>query len=171
VTRKLAVNTPATAGPRKTPSAPATDVVEQFRTVFLSVKDRVEQGRTQAGLTSSQALALSSVNDDPGIGVSQLARQLGLHQSTTSNLLGPLIAEGLLDSSPREDDARGVHLRVTAAGKRVLRRVPDAFDGLLTQALEQLDGTTRRRLGQDLQALAQVLEACALPRGRATPSR
>ena len=54
-------------------------------------------------------------------------------------------------------DRRTVQLHILPAGKRVLKRAPGPFTGVLPQALAKLDTKTLKRLDEDLAALIAVL--------------
>jgi DNA-binding MarR family transcriptional regulator len=148
---------PATDLPADPNSAAAARVLRRFRLVFNTVKSHFRAVETQAGLAGAQVWALSVVAGEPGIGVSALARAMDIHQSTASNLLKPLLASGLLAAERSGDDRRAVHLRITPQGRRVLRKAPGPFTGVLPKALEHLDAATLARLDRDLGKLIDVL--------------
>jgi len=137
--------------------APETRVLRQFRIVFNSVKSHFRQVERDAGLGGAQLWALSVIAQSPGIGVTELARALDIHQSTASNLVRGLASRGLVTSAREGLDRRGVALRTLAAADAVLQRSPQPFVGVLPDALASLDEATLARLEQDLGALIQVL--------------
>jgi DNA-binding MarR family transcriptional regulator len=125
--------------------------------VFNSVKAHFREIEKKAGLAGAQVWALSVVESKPGIGVTALAQAMDVHQSTASNLIKPLVEQGLLRIERDAVDARFRALRVTAAGQRVLRRSPGPFMGVLPEALSSLDRETLRRLDRDLGKLIEIL--------------
>lgn len=135
--------------------------------VFGSVRNHFREVEKKAGLAGAQVWALSVVDASPGIGVTALARTMDIHQSTASNLVKPLIAQGLLRTERSQTDGRSRALFITADGRRVLRRVPGPFMGVLPQALLALDRTTLSRLDRDLGRLVEVMGADG--RGEQTP--
>lgn len=137
--------------------APATRVLRQFRIVFNSVKTHFRQVERDAGLGGAQLWALSVIAQSPGIGVTELARALDIHQSTASNLVRTLSARGLIASARDGQDRRGVALRTLPAADAVLQRAPMPFTGVLPDALASLDEATLARLEHDLAALIAVL--------------
>ena len=86
-------------------------------------------------------------------------RAMDIHQSTASNLLRPLLEQGLVVADRAPADKRAVHLQLSAAGVRVLRKTPGPFAGVLPQALMELDERTLARLDRDLGRLIEVLGA------------
>jgi len=133
--------------------APETRVLRQFRIVFNSVKSHFRQVERDAGLGGAQLWALSAIAQSPGIGVTELARALDIHQSTASNLVRTLAGRGLVASAREGLDRRGVALRALPAADAVLKRAPQPFVGVLPDALASLDADTLARLEHDLALL------------------
>jgi DNA-binding MarR family transcriptional regulator len=138
---------------------PATRVLRQFRIVFNAVKTHFRQVEREAGLGGAQLWALSVIAQSPGIGVTELARSLDIHQSTASNLVRTLTARGLVSAAREGFDRRGVALRPLPAADALLRRAPLPFAGVLPDALCSLDAATLERLEADLASLIALLAA------------
>jgi DNA-binding MarR family transcriptional regulator len=138
---------------------PETRVLRQFRVVFNSVKTHFRQVERDAGLGGAQLWALSVIAQSPGIGVTDLARALDIHQSTASNLVRTLTGRGLVAATREGQDRRGVALRALPAADALLQRAPLPFAGVLPDALASLDAATLARLEQDLGRLIEVLQA------------
>lgn len=136
---------------------PAARVLRQFRQVFNAVKTHFRQVEKKAGVGGAQLWALSLIRERPGLGVSDLARAMDVHQTTASNLVKALVGAGLVAAEKNGVDRRSVQLRVLAPAARVLRRAPGPFAGVLPEALERLDRRTLLRLEADLDALLQEL--------------
>jgi DNA-binding MarR family transcriptional regulator len=139
--------------------APATRVLRQFRIVFNSVKTHFRQVEREAGLGGAQLWALSVIAQSPGIGVTELARALDIHQSTASNLVRTLTTRGLVSAVREGADRRGVALRALPSADGLLQRAPLPFAGVLPDALSSLDAATLQRLEADL---ARVIDALAV---------
>jgi MarR family transcriptional regulator, organic hydroperoxide resistance regulator len=137
--------------------APANRVLRQFRVVFNSVKTHFRQVEREAGVGGAQLWALSVIERRPGIGVTELSRELDIHQSTASNLLKSLVERGLVATSREGMDRRSVALRIQPAGVEVLRSAPMPFTGVLPDALSSLDPATLDRLENDLAQLIALL--------------
>jgi DNA-binding MarR family transcriptional regulator len=97
---------------------PSTRVLRQFRVVFNSVKTHFRQVEREAGLGGAQLWALSVIQRRPGIGVTELARELDIHQSTASNLIKALVERGLVETSRHGVDRRSVPCASGRAAKR-----------------------------------------------------
>jgi len=150
-------------------------VLRRFRIVFNSVKSHFREVEKKAGIAGAQLWALSVIRAQPGIGVSRLAQAMDIHQSTASNLVKPLLEQGLVVADRTEADRRAVRLQVSPAGARMLKRAPGPFTGVLPQALMRLDARTLARLDRDLGALIELLAADtgagAIPLGQPEPRR
>lgn len=136
---------------------PAARVLRRFRLVFNAVKTHFQQVERKAGVGGAQLWALSIVRDQPGIGVSELAKSMDIHQSTASNLVKALITRGLVTAARSGADRRSVQLSALPAGCEVLLRAPGPHTGVLPQALASLDAHTLERLDQGLAQLISVL--------------
>jgi DNA-binding MarR family transcriptional regulator len=138
---------------------PATRVLRQFRIVFNAVKTHFRQVEREAGVGGAQLWALAVIQRSPGIGVTELARELDIHQSTASNLTKAMIERGLVSAGRESMDRRTVALRLQPAGEEVLKAAPMPFTGVLPDALASLDPQTLARLEQDLAQLITALAA------------
>jgi DNA-binding MarR family transcriptional regulator len=156
------MSSPPTPPPADDPAqevAPATRVLRQFRVVFNSVKTHFRQVEREAGVGGAQLWALSVIARRPGIGVTELSRELDIHQSTASNLIKSLTERGLVKAAREGMDRRSVALRIAADGEAVLSSAPMPFAGVLPDALSSLDPDTLVRLEADLNKLIALLEA------------
>jgi DNA-binding MarR family transcriptional regulator len=138
---------------------PAGRVLRQFRVVFNAIKVHFRQVESAAGIGGAQVWALSVIQARPGIGVSDLARAMDVHQSTASNLVKILLERAMVLSVKDTVDRRAHGLHLTAAGEAVLRAAPAPFAGVLPDALAGLDPRTLARLERDLEKLIAALQA------------
>jgi DNA-binding MarR family transcriptional regulator len=148
---RTASKTPADADPSRL-------VLRQFRQIFNAVKTHFRQVESKAGLGGAQVWALGLIREHPGIGVSELARRMDVHQSTASNLVRSLADKGLIAAGKDEADRRAVQLSALPAGVRALRATPGPFEGVLPDALQSLDPELLERLHADLAVLIDVLQ-------------
>lgn len=144
------------------PSSPtdsATVALRQFRVVFNAVRTHFRQVETETGLGGAQVWALSLIHKKPGMGVGDIAAGMDIHQSTASNLVKVLLRKELIAMTKSKDDKRVVELRVTPEGKKALKKIPGPFEGVLPDALRQLDEATLTSLNRDLEKLVKLLAA------------
>jgi DNA-binding MarR family transcriptional regulator len=138
-------------------AASAVQVLRHFRQVFNAVKTHYRLVEKQTGVGGALVWAMSLIDQQPGIGMGELARRMDIHQSTTSNLVKTLIERDMVEGVREGRDRRAVQLHLRPAGAKVLRRAPQPFSGVLHQALGALDAATLARLEQDLGALIHTL--------------
>lgn len=132
-------------------------VLRKLRLVFNTVKGHFRDVEKKAGVAGAQVWALSVIRDRPGVGVSELAKAMDIHQSTASNLIKPLIERGMVTAGRAENDRRALKLKITARGTAVLKKAPAPATGVLPDALSKLDLETLTRLDHDLAGLIALL--------------
>lgn len=135
----------------------AIAVLRQFRLIFSAVRTHFARIERASGVAGAQIWALGIINERPGLGVSELAEAMDVHQSTASNLVRGLVARDLVRSDRSGADRRVASLTIRPAGRAVLRRLPGPFSGVLPAALQSLDAPTLRRLEKELGVLVRVL--------------
>lgn len=133
-------------------------VLRQFRLVFGEVRHHFQEVEKQVGIGGAQLWALSEIAREPGLGVTDLALQMDIHQSTASNLVRHLLRKGLVMSERSATDRRNVLLTPTDAGMALLASAPGPHEGVLPGALQQLPPCALRQLHDNLAQLLQVLQ-------------
>lgn len=116
----------------------AVRVLKQFRVIFRTVKEHYRKVEKATGLSGSHVWALVIIEENPGIRPGELTERLAIHQSTASNLIRNLVAEGYVVRERNLDDARAFELNCTPEGKELLQRVPEPKIGVLVQALSEM---------------------------------
>lgn len=141
------------------PSAPTSfEVLRKFRLIYGSVRQHFREVERSCGVSGSQIWILKEINKSPGIGVSELAARLSVHQSTCSQLLEKLVARGMVVKTRSQKDQRCVGLTLTPSAAGLLVRAPGPAEGLLPEALEAMSESGRTRLDAALTELIQQLE-------------
>ena len=152
-------STKTTTVPTSVRQQAATRVLRRFRIVFNTVKSHFRDVERRTGVGGAKLWALSVIAETPGVGVGALASAMDIRQSTASNLVRSLIAQGYVAPRKGEQDRRTTLLTVLPAGAAILQRAPAPFTGVLPDALGRLDPAILDRLDQDLGTLIEVLEA------------
>lgn len=134
-------------------------VLRQFRVIYGSVRQHFRDVERQCGISGSQLWLLRQVNTSPGIGVSDLAGRLSIHQSTCSILVEKLVGAGLVTKTRSPEDQRRVGLEATPEGTKLLKIAPGPAEGLLPEALNQLPDASLRSLNINLNTLIGLLAA------------
>ena len=136
---------------------PSAQVLRHFRRVFNVVKTHFQQVEKHAGIGGAQLWALSAIGEQPGLGVGELAIALDIHQTTARNLVRSLLKLGFIRTERAASDKRFVQLYLQPPGRAKLKRAPGPFNGVLPDALNQLDPAVLARLDQDLTLLLKTL--------------
>lgn len=136
----------------------SAQVLRQFRVVFSAVRRHFHKIEKQAGIGGANIWTLSLIAQHPGIGVSQLAKYMDVHQSTASNLVRTLNKSGLVEMNKSALDKRHVEIFPLPEGLKILKKVPEPYSGVLPAALADLDVASLARMHHDLHHLIQRLD-------------
>jgi MarR family transcriptional regulator, organic hydroperoxide resistance regulator len=134
------------------------DVLKQFRLIYGSVRSHFRQIEDICGVSGSQLWMLHELQAAPGIGVSDLAHRLSIHQTTCSQLVEKLVARGYVIKTRSVEDQRRVGLSITRSAKKVLTGAPGPAEGLLPEALLGLSDATLQSLTAHLGKLIEGLQ-------------
>ncbi len=113
-------------------------VLTQFRIVVANLKEHYGNIQKITGVSGTQLWALIAIQQQPGIKVGELARELAVHQSTASNLLDRLEELGHIERLREEADQRVVSVYLTEQGEKIVKAAPRPAMGLLQNALLSL---------------------------------
>ncbi|TYC60044.1 MarR family transcriptional regulator [Zoogloea oleivorans] len=147
------------AGPAQHTSsdAMALIVLKQFRLIYGSVRQHFREVEHNCGVSGSQLWLLHEIARTPGVGVSELANRLSIHQSTCSQLVDKLETRGLVTKQRKAEDQRRVGLQLTDSAAVVLGAAPGPVEGVLPEALQGLTDETLEQLHASLaQVIAQL---------------
>lgn len=135
----------------------ALDVLQQFRLIFGSMRQYFRLVEERCGMTGSQMWVLQEVARTPGIGIGELARRMGVHQSTCSLLVDKLVARDCLDKQRCSGDQRRVGLHLADNGVAALAALPGPAEGILPEALATLPEVVLKTLHINLDELIRHL--------------
>lgn len=137
----------------------AKEALKQFRIIFGTVRQHFREIEASCGISGSQLWLLHEIATHPELGVSRLAENLAIHQSTCSLLVEKLVKKNLVEKQRLSEDQRKVGLIVTAEGYSVLAKAPKPVDGILPQVLATLDLDTLQNLNLSLNLVIGKLDA------------
>lgn len=89
------------------------------------------------GITLTQFVVLKFVRRNPGISLSDLARQLNVEPPSASRMVDKMLAKGLLEKTPDTVDRRAVHISLTREGTRLVDRLERLERSLLAAKLSR----------------------------------
>ncbi len=132
-------------------------VLTQFRIVVANLKQHYHDIEKTTGVSGTQLWALIAIDQQPGIKVGSLARELAVHQSTASNLLDRLAELGHIERLREDSDQRVVSIYLTAKGREAVKAAPKPAMGLLQNALLSLPQNRVAGLHAHLEELIRTI--------------
>ena len=136
-------------------STPLTmEVLKKFRIIYGSVRQHFREVEKACGISGSQLWILQEVAGSPGVGVSELAERLSIHQSTCSQLAEKLVLRGFLVKERSKEDQRRVGLKISERGVVLISKAPTPAEGVFPDALMAMG---KRDLTELNRSLAKVI--------------
>jgi len=136
----------------------ALDALKLFRIIFKSANRHFHEIEKIAGIGGASLWALAEIAESDKLTVTELATHMSIHQSTASNLLEKLEADGYIEKARSASDRRVVHIMLTAQGRGVLIKAPLPYRGLLPDALMRMNPETLAELNHHLIELVKGME-------------
>jgi MarR family transcriptional regulator, lower aerobic nicotinate degradation pathway regulator len=106
-------------------------------------------------LTPVQYAALVAVKEHPDIDVTRLSSLIAFDRSTLGNVVKRLETKRWLERHGGHADRRVKQLRITAAGRRLLKQIEPAVDRAQRRMLAPIPNAERKRF---VERLAQLVE-------------
>ena len=114
-----------------------------LRQAHQAMRTAMERELRDLNITASQYSLLSVLGNQPGLSVTELAGDSMLTQQTTSEIVRVLIREGLVASTPHENDRRARRIDLTGRGAVVLREADERVRAIEEEALARLGAGER----------------------------
>jgi DNA-binding MarR family transcriptional regulator len=126
---------------------------------------RVGNIRAEAshGISSAQLFALRAIDADPGGSLRDLAARTLTSQSTVSEVVARLVAEGLVTRVASAEDRRRIELRISASGRQILKRAPATVQEQLAAGFLSLPSTMQRALAEGIETWIVAAGLAAVP--------
>jgi MarR family transcriptional regulator, organic hydroperoxide resistance regulator len=134
------------------------EVLKCFRVIYGSVRQHFREVKRTCGISGSQVWILHELAHADGIGVSELAEKMSIHQSTCSLLVEKLVRAGYVKKTRLTTDQRRVELEISKTGRRVLERAPGPHEGVLPEALADLSKNQLHSLHRSLRSVVGALD-------------
>jgi DNA-binding MarR family transcriptional regulator len=110
------------------------------------------------GLTHRQFTVLVAADAHDGKSQTELVKLTGIDRSTLADLVARLMAQGYLQRRRTKDDGRTNAIKVTTAGKKVLKSAAPGADEVDKQLLSLLPTSDRKGFGDCLALLAAEMD-------------
>ena len=129
------------------------EVLQQFRLIFGTMRRQFREVEERCGLSGSQMWMLQEIQHKPGIGITELASLLGIHQSTCSLLVDKLAAQGCVERKNMHKDRRRIGLCLAERGEAAIAALPGPAAGVLPVALSSIPEVALKTLSINLTEL------------------
>ncbi len=133
-------------------------ILDAVRRIVRTLHESSRAAEKTLGVTGAQLFVLQKLADSPGLSLNALAAETHTHQSSVSTVVSRLAERGFVLRAPAADDGRRLELRVSAEGRRLVARTPDAAPARLIHAIEQLPANRRRTLARVLLELTTSMD-------------
>lgn len=137
--------------------AATRSALDSIRRIVQALRLSSRATESRVGLSSAQLFVLQRLATSPAMSVNELAERTLTHQSSVSVVVSRLVENGLVSRTTSPADARRVQLTLTARGRRILKRAPDAVQDRLIAGLRELPIARRRALATELGRLVRAM--------------
>jgi DNA-binding MarR family transcriptional regulator len=134
------------------------ELANWLRPVLLKLNRELRRETRSLGITGGQAALLNLVQQNPGIGLRELAARENVSAPAMSGYVDRLEAAGLLKRTRSGEDRRRIGLTVTPEAARVLRTVKRRRTAWLATRLRDLDEHELEILGAAIDPLTRLLD-------------
>jgi MarR family transcriptional regulator, organic hydroperoxide resistance regulator len=145
----------------ETEAEPPASFVRALEEFFAAVRRSRARAAREAGageLTVSQYTLLAGLRGRPERPVGELAEDAGVSSPTATRMLDGLERAGVVERRPSSSDRRVVTVRLSAKGRRLLRRKEEVVADKRRALYDSLSPAERTQAERLLRRLADVIE-------------
>jgi DNA-binding MarR family transcriptional regulator len=136
-----------------------TAIVQGLRRIVKALHTYSQDVRSGYGLTGPQLWALKTLQRQGQMPAGLLAGALVVNQSSISALVDRLARRGLVRRIRGRDDRRVVKIALTGRGRALVADAPEAAQGRLLHALEEMRASEVHRIRRAVDRLVDAMEA------------
>ncbi|HON58646.1 MAG TPA: MarR family winged helix-turn-helix transcriptional regulator [Smithella sp.] len=114
------------------------ELLEVFRGLSRALRYCCRNEAFCEGVTFHQFIVLEAAAGRKALQMADLHRILNVEKSTTTRLVNPLIAKGLLRREKTDGDARAVKLALTLRGEATRKKVLQCLGGFSRRVLDNI---------------------------------
>jgi DNA-binding MarR family transcriptional regulator len=144
---------------KKADQAEVARAINALRRMVRGLRAAAEAVERDLKISAAQLFVMTELSQSPDQSVKDLAAVTMTTHSTVSQVVGQLLAKGLVTRTVDPTDARRSVLRLTRQGSTLLRRSPRAIQQDLIEGFSHLRATEQRGLANGLE---KWLEASGL---------
>lgn len=163
IDRLLAVDASAQAWAEVIPDIPERDatLMRLLRVASLGITACVEPLLRPGGLTESSyhALIIVMASGPEGIAPTLLGEQIGQTRANVTRILSVLQADHLVEVATHERDGRRRQVRITPAGRRMVRKYAAIVAPVVIEAMSGFSDSDKAAFARLLRGLVQAMDA------------
>ena len=133
--------------------------MDALRRIVRVIRESSRGAEKLGGVSGAQVFVMHCLRDSGPLTISELALATMTHQSSVSVVVQRLVERGLVTRGIHDGDRRRREVALTAAGRRLLRRTPDAASARLMAAMGRMTKRAREELGARLVELVHAMGA------------
>src|SRR5581483_2006993 len=120
------------------------EILDSFRRIVRALRESSRAAEQRVGLSGAQLFVMLALKREPQLSINELAERTRTHQSTVSVVVSRLVERGLVTRTPSAVDGRKLVLALTAEGRALLKRAPDAAQERLIESIDTLAASQRK---------------------------
>lgn len=132
-------------------------VLDAIRQLVRSLRLSDHEISRELGISAAQLFVLQQLQYSEPMSLTDLAAATFTDHSSVSTVVSRLVDRELVSRDRAEDDARRLELRLTAAGRALLRRAPAPAQERLVDAIAHLPAKRRQELIESLQMIVEEI--------------
>jgi len=132
-------------------------VLDTLRLLVRALRVSARGAEKAVGVSGAQLFVLQTLSETEVSSIGELAARTHTDQSSVSVVVARLARRGLVTRAESKADGRRVEVRLTVAGRALLRRSPESSQTRLIAALDELPRERRQQLGRALGELVLAM--------------
>jgi MarR family transcriptional regulator, organic hydroperoxide resistance regulator len=141
------------------PDIAISETMQSLRRIFKAIQDYSHEVYGRFGITGPQLWALTTISRKTSLPLGELSKEMYLHPSTISGVIDRLENKGYVVRDRNCEDRRIVNVRLTPAGKSVVKKAPNPAQGKMIHGLRKLKEKDLNNIYHSVQKLVEIMEA------------
>ncbi len=146
-------------GSQVTRNAAISEIMQSLRRIFKAIQDYSYEVSDKFGITGPQLWVLKTISQNERLHLGELSKGMFLHPSTITGLIDRLEKKGYVERERDRKDRRVVKLRLTPAGKELVRKAPNPIQGKMIFGLRKLKKQELNSIYDSVNKLVELMEA------------
>ena len=135
-----------------------TGVIDSLRVLVKALRDSGRDAEQKLGITGAQLNVLQALRERPA-SINELAARTYTHQSSVSMVVARLVDSRLVTRTAARGDGRKLSISLTAAGRNLVKKAPEAAQTRLIGALGAMSKSDLKALSAQLNNLKDIMDS------------